>query len=1716
MRKSYINYSVAAMMLLSAPSSLLALEKEGEAYKIASAQDMIEFAGLVNTDEPQANAFLAADIDLTGSGYVPIGTAQPYGGAFDGRGHNVKIDVTTDQEYSGLFAYIAGEQAVVSNLVVTGTLTTSAKFAGGIVGRAENGATISACESYVTINSTLAGDGTHGGILAHASGNGKVTITDCLMAGAINGEQTNSCGGIIGWAGTSGVVLSNCLVVGEMNVAPDNCATFSRNPGNVRLTNCYYKEGFPELQDSEKGGKATEQDLKSGQVTAALNKYNAEGSWRQTLGQDACPSLNPAAGKVYTIASEGFRCDRQPMGEVSYTNEPQQQQIPDHQYGTGYVCQVCGAFNEEFIKPQEGIYYIGTPAELAWFAQMVNDGHTDMNGSLTADIVLEDGTLPMIGTENNRFTGTFDGQYHTVSMDLVASEARTALFRHLAGTVRNLRTAGRISTEYAYACGIAAIMYGCTIENCISSIEIFNARGGQDYCHSGIAGRATGGGNTIRNCVFDGRLAGEAPVSTSGIVGWAPNGTLVDNCLMIADVAMDGSGRGCFTIGWGSGALIVNNCYYKTAYGVVNEGTTQVDDAKLSGGFMCYQLNENQKFAHWTQNLGEGADPYPLPWSNHGEVYPQNGNILCDGSLDPQNMPTFSNENVNPATREEHTFNNSGVCTKCGFFDQTAVPMLVDGYYEIYNPTQWKWFCAQVAAGETGINGRLTADIILEDEKLPMIGTDVNRYAGTFDGQGHTLTFNVEDAESRTAPFRHLSGTVRNLHTAGRIHTNNSYACGIVAIMYGCTIENCISSVEIFNAKGGEDYCHSGIAGRATEGGNTIRNCIFDGLLAGETPQSTSGIVGWAPNATLVENCLQIADVEMGTGRGTCTIGWSNGSLTVRNCYYKNAFGYLSEGSSQVTDEQLASGEVCAALNEGQAQMQWSQRLGEDAVPVNNMSRGAVYKVFDTYINEGAANITMAINAELSLCEGMITNRQMLEDYVERVEALTQLTDINDLRSAVAALMPQRQALLACRDAYAAYKAKVDETIAYLEQHSQMEGEKTDALSDYLNGNEEPGDNFPNGAAQYILENGNLTQEQIEAETEQIDDMLQQAIISSPTPGTEVTRLLVNADLRDGFNGWDGEPGTSYTVTDQMVGAESWAKPMDMHQTLSGLQNGVYELQVGGAYRPNEEYTGTNYAAFLYANDIENYFQADIEDIIYEEDAQDGVNCNITGEVADYVVEQETDNGTRIGYIMHGTLGCAIALQAGRYKNNVLVEVTDGTLTVGIKKLSTRSNARDWLGFGNIKLIYRGTKEEAYDAMQSVLYNMAKRADVLINVYEPSINSDYPVHPSFSKALKDELLTLTGKTYEKVLRLPEDYYAMIKQYSDLFKQVYECKNAYLELGDCLEDLFELSEYDPSLADEINQIYDKTWAEWEAGSFTQQEALAKKQELEQWIASKVAGDIPEADLLDVVFNSDGTATDKSASANEISSFGDTSVLLDDVTGMNVFDQTGNAWGAKQQGAYTFDMTGDLWDGLSNGFSIEALVCPTWDGDDVPTNWCGIFGLAQSGGFMLGVSAQKWLFQASINGAWANGRGAEKIEKDKWAHLVGIWNQTAGTLSMYVNGDLTGLVSASGELRAPNVVDDTKCYIGADMNGTVSGTEPEASFQGKIAYVRLYDVAMPGAAATELYRRAAETAIDEIEAAGKETKPYGIYNLMGQRVMKARHGIYIIDGKKVFVK
>ena len=191
-------------------------------------------------------------------------------------------------------------------------------------------------------------------------------------------------------------------------------------------------------------------------------------------------------------------------------------------------------------QDKNGVYQIGTAAELAWFADAVNKGDTTISGKLTANINLNDKAWTAIGTDSNKFAGTLDGDNYTVS-GLVT----TGLVGELAegGVVENLRVNCAIVSTSSLLGGVANSSAG-TIRNCMVSGSITFSSEGHNGASAigGIAGRTTGNG-VISGCVsravvkdaYDNSTYGtSAPLG--GIAGYAYG--VVENCYFTGTLAV--------------------------------------------------------------------------------------------------------------------------------------------------------------------------------------------------------------------------------------------------------------------------------------------------------------------------------------------------------------------------------------------------------------------------------------------------------------------------------------------------------------------------------------------------------------------------------------------------------------------------------------------------------------------------------------------------------------------------------------------------------------------------------------------------------------------------------------------------------------------------------------------------------------------------------------------------------------------------------------------------------------------------------------------------------------------------------------------------------------------------------------------------------------------------------------------------------------------------
>ena len=205
------------------------------------------------------------------------------------------------------------------------------------------------------------------------------------------------------------------------------------------------------------------------------------------------------------------------------------------------------------------------------------------------------------------------------------------------------------------------------------------------------------------------------------------------------------------------------------------------------------------------------------------------------------------------------------------------------------------------AKGQYDVNAILAADV---NAGSIMVGWETEYYyRGTFDGNGHTLTFDVPDhGVEFLAPFKFVgNATIKNLHTAGTIKSSKRYVSGLVGwTIEGSTIniENCQSSVTLNCSVDNNEGCLGGIIGRLSAANVTIRNTKFDGSFDGDKCDRNAGFVAWVARGSnlVIENCLFNPNHITTKLDGCETWGrldTENVKCSITNCYATNEFCHI-------------------------------------------------------------------------------------------------------------------------------------------------------------------------------------------------------------------------------------------------------------------------------------------------------------------------------------------------------------------------------------------------------------------------------------------------------------------------------------------------------------------------------------------------------------------------------------------------------------------------------------------------------------------------------------------------------------------------------------------------------------------------------------------------------------------------------------------------------
>ena len=632
-----------------------------------------------------------------------------------------------------------------------------------------------------------------------------------------------------------------------------------------------------------------------------------------------------------------------------------------------------------------GVYQIGTAEDLKAFAELVNGGEAYANAVLTTDIDKGlDGT--MIGRDGLDYQGTFDGRGHTITINLFSFDTQaTAIFRNIGihAIVQNLKVQGSITTDQKLAAGIAAWTSG-VIRDCYVDVTVKSSLSG-DATHGGIA--AVGyRGALIENCLAKFVINGAASQNCGGVVGWASDPVNIVNCLVISDgSSFDLKNNGSNNIARNDGNLHVvedlskylednyknrpkGACFnnYVTNKWGDNKATTVVPYADLADGKICYQLNNDQSRIAWVQRIG--TDPFPVPAAfGSGQVYASAATDCKGISTD---AVTYSNTSSN-ATVAKHDFDEYGICKACGCFDfhmfefddpakfdQDDRSILLGSADDIRLAEGWN----RIANGFK-LSMKMTNDIEISTDGQ-LIFTDDESIGGDFNGQGHTLTIQMDSIKVNNASFiPKMTGVFENVIMHGSISTSGQYAGSVTSHTYNdkAIIRNVFSDVNINCSKDGDNTSAGivGVANSRTRLENVIYAGNVNGVEGGNT-QCLAGICGWAYDNTItLANCAFLGTLTNAVGDShTITRTDNYDSQTFQNVYSINEYGDGKDEHTYIkytNTDGITNGELAFFLNGKVGGVErFYQKIGVDDYPMPVKKEGAlVYAVAKSYRCDG-------------------------------------------------------------------------------------------------------------------------------------------------------------------------------------------------------------------------------------------------------------------------------------------------------------------------------------------------------------------------------------------------------------------------------------------------------------------------------------------------------------------------------------------------------------------------------------------------------------------------------------------------------------------------------------------------------------------------------------------------------------------------------------------
>lgn len=857
-----------------------------EPYLIRTAEELAWLAQEVNAGRGASyNAVLCKNIDLKDEEWTPIGKnySYVYKGTFDGGGYTIsglKID-STDQ-YQALFGYVKG--GTIKNLTVAGSVTSSKQYTAGIVAYG-NPVTVTNCTNEVSVtatekgyaagvvasastnsevmgctnNGTIAGYGDYvGGIVG--AGSGIKTISNCFNSGSVTnsgkpGGYAYCTGGIAGGVGSRSTVI-RCYNTGDVT------STIKRTGGVVggaagTISACFntgkvtgiYSVGGVAGSASEKDAKITD-CYNTGEVIcktplANFNDSNAKG----VGGIIGDPSSARITGIVLTNCYNA--------GEV--TN--------DSTIADVVVGGVIGSSAAKNITAQN-CYYLATAGLSGDGANESAAGMTgktevqlkseDLVADLGGSYIAKDGDYPILGWQNPNAA-------YTVKFTLSPATASV--------TVKQGDETVTPASDGSYQLKNGVYTYE------VSAVECQTETGSFTVAYAGQTISIT-----LKEKLYDVRFTttpddavlavdGRTPAADGRTYQLPKSGNPYAYTLKAFGYE-DKSGT--FTVTDGDNAQTVTMTKLPTQK--VTFGAVTAADGKDITPVISVTC------AAWpAQKLTAAADgSYDLPAGEYSYA------VSCAGYKTVRGTFTVTNTAVTlPAARLE-------VQTAWDGTTYTEPQKDADGVYQIGAPDELMWFNKNAKMTDSA---KLTADIRINEDIDAEVSTlyewtpigkydSAKRYAGTFDGGGHTVSglYIATSGIKNTGMFGYAKkdSKISNLTLSGsKISGTGNYTGGIAGEAYD--MENCHVTGTV--TVSGAAYV-GGVSGYQD---GTITRCSSAAVVVA-TGNNVGGVTGYVQSnaSTAMTECFNTGSVTGNSVVGGLTGNLYNGG-TISACYNTGA-----------------------------------------------------------------------------------------------------------------------------------------------------------------------------------------------------------------------------------------------------------------------------------------------------------------------------------------------------------------------------------------------------------------------------------------------------------------------------------------------------------------------------------------------------------------------------------------------------------------------------------------------------------------------------------------------------------------------------------------------------------------------------------------------------------------------------------------------------------